>query len=426
VSRRFLLVGLTGGIATGKSSVSDALRQLGCVIIDADVLAREVVEPGEPAHADVVREFGPGVLRPDGALDRKKLGAIVFADPDQRKRLEALTHPRIRERFQRRLQELDERGFDGIVVFDAPVMIESGNYKNMDRLVVVVADAATQRARALARDGDRQDLERRISSQMPLAEKARLADYVIDNSGDRDATEAEVRWVHHSLTRESGVVRRLSGSPGPLLALFFRNAQHYGTNPFDPRTAACRLGGADQSLSWVAYHPSPPSATVVVRDPGREGRPTIWRLGAEVTRLTCIARTFADLARVERALPANTSETTRGKVVVEHGAHQRNVVVVFLKKDVVAGVKLAGKLAPRIEALVATSDRDIVCLYDRPSRSGSNGQVERAVCVSIAKGRGDTPPVVGTARAMSVVKDVLDGRLEVINRSTSGTEWRGA
>jgi dephospho-CoA kinase len=199
VSRRFLLVGLTGGIATGKSTVSDALRQLGCVIIDADVLAREVVGPGEPAHADVVREFGPGVLRPDGALDRKKLGAIVFADPDRRQRLEALTHPRIRERFERRLQELDERGFDGIVVFDAPVMIESGNEKNMDRLVVVVADAATQRARALVRDGDRQDLERRIASQMPLADKARLADYVIDNSGDRDRTLAEVRRVHAAL-----------------------------------------------------------------------------------------------------------------------------------------------------------------------------------------------------------------------------------
>lgn len=202
MSRRFLLVGLTGGIATGKTTVSEALRRLGCVVIDADLLAREVVEPGEPALAEVVREFGRGVLRADGGLDRKKLGALVFGDPERRKRLEAITHPRIRERFLRRVQELTDRGFDGIVVFDAPVMIESGGYKNMDRLVVVVTDATTQRARALGRDGDREDVERRIASQMPLAEKAKLADYVIDNSGDRDATLAEVRRVHAALLAE--------------------------------------------------------------------------------------------------------------------------------------------------------------------------------------------------------------------------------
>jgi dephospho-CoA kinase len=199
VTRRFLLVGLTGGLATGKSTVAEAFRQLGCVVIDADVLAREVVEPGEPALADVVSEFGREVLGPDGALDRKRLGTIVFGDSDKRRRLEALTHPRIRARFTRRLEELAGRDFDGIVVFDAAVMIESGGYRDMDRLVVVVTDAQTQRARALQRDGDREDVERRIASQMPLAEKARLADYVVDNSGDRAATLAEVRRVHRAL-----------------------------------------------------------------------------------------------------------------------------------------------------------------------------------------------------------------------------------
>jgi len=199
VSRRFLLVGLTGGIATGKSTVSDALRALGCVVIDADVLAREVVEPGQPALDAIVRAFGRDVLGPDGALDRKRLAAVVFADPDKRQRLEALTHPAIRARLAERLAALEAEGFAGIVVFDAPVMIEAGNYRNMDRLVVVVTDAATQRARAVARDGDRADVERRIASQMPLADKARLADYVIDNSGDRAATEAETRRVHAAL-----------------------------------------------------------------------------------------------------------------------------------------------------------------------------------------------------------------------------------
>ena len=204
MSRRFLLVGLTGGIATGKSTVSGILRALGCVVIDADVLAREVVEPGAPALETIAREFGRDVLQPDGALDRKLLGAVVFADPEKRKRLEAITHPAIRARFAARLAALEAEGFAGIVVFDAPVMIEAGNYRNMDRLVVVVTDEATQRDRAVERDGDRADVEQRIASQMPLADKTRLADYVIDNSGDRAATEAQARWVHAALHAELG------------------------------------------------------------------------------------------------------------------------------------------------------------------------------------------------------------------------------
>ncbi len=198
--RRFLLVGLTGGIATGKSTVSEILRELGCEIIDADRLARDVVEPEQPAWKQIVAEFGGGVVTAEGALDRKKLGAIVFADPERRKRLEAITHPAIRARFQARLDELTAQGFAGIVVFDAPVMIESGNYKHMDRLVVVVTDDATQAARLQERDGtDEVEGRRKIASQMPLAEKAQLADYVIDNSGAREATAAEVRRVFAAL-----------------------------------------------------------------------------------------------------------------------------------------------------------------------------------------------------------------------------------
>ena len=198
--RRFLLVGLTGGIATGKSTVSEILRQLGCEIIDADRLARDVVEPEQPAWKQIVAEFGRGVVTAEGALDRKRLGAIVFADPERRKRLEAITHPAIRARFQARLDELAAQGFAGIVVFDAPVMIESGNYKNMDRLVVVVTDDATQAGRLQERDGtDEAEGRRKIASQMPLAEKAKLADYVIDNSGAPEATAAEVRRVFAAL-----------------------------------------------------------------------------------------------------------------------------------------------------------------------------------------------------------------------------------
>ena len=200
MTRRFLLVGLTGGIATGKSTVAEVFRRLGSVIIDADVLAREVVVPGEPAYDEIVATFGRGILRPDGLLDRQKLGAIVFAAPDAKKRLEAITHPRIRERFARTLAELEARDFAGLVIFDAPVMIESGNSTAMDRLVVVVTDATTQAQRLTARDAlGAAAAEQRMRSQMPVAEKAKLADYVIDNSGDRETTIAAARRVHAAL-----------------------------------------------------------------------------------------------------------------------------------------------------------------------------------------------------------------------------------
>jgi dephospho-CoA kinase len=201
--RRFLLVGLTGGIATGKSTVSEMFRRLGCVVIDADVLARDVVAPGEPALARIAAEFGADVLQADGTLDRKKLGAIVFADAGRRKRLEQITHPAIRDRFLQRLADLEAQGFAGIVLWDAPVMIESGGYRAMDALVVVATDEATQAARLRGRDGvDAAEAERKIRSQMPVAEKAKLANYVIDNAGDRAATEAQVREVHAALLRD--------------------------------------------------------------------------------------------------------------------------------------------------------------------------------------------------------------------------------
>jgi dephospho-CoA kinase len=198
--RRFLLVGLTGGIATGKSTVSALFAHLGCRVIDADLLAREAVEPGQPAHAAVVREFGPEVVDADGRLDRKRLGAIVFADPERRRRLEAITHPAIRARMMRLLAGLDEEGFEGLVLWDAALLVESGGHTQMDRLVVVYADEATELRRLIARDGLTEAQARsRIASQMPVAEKARRAHHVIDNSGTRAETERQVREVHRAL-----------------------------------------------------------------------------------------------------------------------------------------------------------------------------------------------------------------------------------
>jgi dephospho-CoA kinase len=201
--RPFLLAGLTGGIASGKSTVSRQLAGLGCHVIDADVLAREVVAPGEPALAAIVEAFGREVLQPDGSLDRARVGALVCADAAKRKRLEAITHPTIAARRQAALDELTARGFDGIVVQDAALLIEVGGHATVDRLVVVFAEPAVQRERLMRRDGlDAAEAERRIASQMPLAEKAALAHYVIDNSDSPEETAAQVRAVHAALLAE--------------------------------------------------------------------------------------------------------------------------------------------------------------------------------------------------------------------------------
>ena len=198
--KRFLLVGLTGGIATGKSTVSAMFAHLGAKIVDADLLAREVVMPGQPAHAEIVKEFGPDVLQEDGSLDRKRLGAIVFVDAAKRKRLEAITHPAIFVRQQRILSVYEEEAYEGIVIWDAALLIESSSAKRMDRVVVVVADPATELERLMARDGfSEEEARRRIASQMPLAEKVKLADHVIDNSGSRAETERRVREVYRAL-----------------------------------------------------------------------------------------------------------------------------------------------------------------------------------------------------------------------------------
>lgn len=202
-SRPFLLVGLTGGIASGKSTVSRQLAELGCRVIDADVLAREVVAPGEPAWHAVLEAFGREVLRPDGTLDRPRLGALVFADAEKRRRLEAITHPAIQARRDAILADLAARGFDGLVVQDAALLIEVGAARRVDRLIVVYADRTVQLERLMRRDGlDPAEAERRVASQMPLAEKVKLAHYVIDSSDSREETAAQVRAVHAALLAE--------------------------------------------------------------------------------------------------------------------------------------------------------------------------------------------------------------------------------
>jgi dephospho-CoA kinase len=210
--RRFLLVGLTGGIATGKSTVSAMFAHLGAKIIDADVLAREVVLPGQRAHREIVSEFGPGVLQGDGYLDRKAVAALVFADPQKRRRLEEITHPAIRTRLQRILSIYEEEALEGVVIWDAALLFEGGGAKSMDRIVVVSTDAETELRRLVARDGLREaDARRRIASQMPLDEKLALADYAIDNSGSRADTARRVGEVYRALLADIAAGRKGEG-----------------------------------------------------------------------------------------------------------------------------------------------------------------------------------------------------------------------
>jgi dephospho-CoA kinase len=187
------IIGLTGGIASGKSTVSTMLRALGAHVIDADEVARQVVAPGAPALAEIAAHFGPEVLLPDGTLDRKKLGARVFADVDARKALERITHPRIAAATQQEIARLSAAGVDPII-YDAALIVENRLYTWMQGLIVVSVPHEVQVARLMIRDDiDEAAAEARVAAQLPLADKVAVATEVIDNSGVLGETEAQVR-----------------------------------------------------------------------------------------------------------------------------------------------------------------------------------------------------------------------------------------
>lgn len=195
------LVGLTGGIACGKSTVADMFRDLGAHVIDADRLAREALAPGTPGARAVARAFGASIAR-GGVVDRAGLAALVFGHPRRRARLEAIVHPRVfaaERRLARAILATDPKA---IIVFDAALLIESGAYRRMDAVVVVTADQRTQIARLAARDGlSRSAALARIRSQWPLRVKRRYADYVIDGRASRAAVRARVREIVADLRR---------------------------------------------------------------------------------------------------------------------------------------------------------------------------------------------------------------------------------
>lgn len=194
-----LVVGLTGGICTGKSTVSRMLRDLGARIIDSDAIAHEIQAPGQPAHAAIVRAFGPGVLDDAGRIDRRKLGALVFADRARRAALEAIMHPAIIAESDRRVREALAAGAQ-LVVVDAALLVEVGRHRTFPRLILVAASEAEQVRRLRERNGlGEAEARQRLTAQMPLAEKRKVAHHVIENSGSLEETAAQVRRLHAEL-----------------------------------------------------------------------------------------------------------------------------------------------------------------------------------------------------------------------------------
>jgi dephospho-CoA kinase len=194
-----LRVGLTGGLASGKSFVGRALCEMGCLLIEADLLGHQVMAKGAEAYDAIVAEF-PGVLDQEGEIDRRKLGAQVFADPELLKKLNAIVHPAVRARSRRLAEAFARRQPDGICVYEAAIIIETGSFRDFDRLIVASCTEEQQIERAMARDHlTREEVLDRLRRQMPLEQKVKYADYVIDTSGTKEHTLEQTRTVYASL-----------------------------------------------------------------------------------------------------------------------------------------------------------------------------------------------------------------------------------
>lgn len=188
-------IGLTGGIASGKSTVARRLAELGAVVVDADAVYREVVEPGSPTLARIAEEFGPGVVADDGSLDRAALGAIVFADRSRREVLNAITHPAVAERTLERFRQAEEADPRAVVVYDVPLLVEGtpGRGYDFDTVVVVEAPADVRRQRLIDLRGmDEDEADRRIAAQASDEDRRAIADHVVDTGGDLEGTRAQV------------------------------------------------------------------------------------------------------------------------------------------------------------------------------------------------------------------------------------------
>ena len=195
-----LRVGLTGGLASGKSFVGRSLADLGCLLIRADELGHQVLEPGGEAYDGAIREFGSDIVNADSTIDRRKLAALVFQDGERLAKLNALVHPPVRARTRRMLDEYAAVHPHGIAVVEAAILVETGSYRDYAKLIVAVCGEEQQIERAISRDGmTREQVLDRLRRQMPLAEKIKYADYVIDTSGPKENTLAQTRAVYQAL-----------------------------------------------------------------------------------------------------------------------------------------------------------------------------------------------------------------------------------
>jgi len=195
-----ILVGLTGGVATGKSTVANMFKQCGAVVIDADELARQVVEPGKPAWRQIVKTFGRGVLNQDRSLNRQALGAIIFRHPAKRRALETIIHPRVAREQARLTRQAARKDPKAVVIYDVPLLFEAGIDKRVDHTIVVTANQTTQVSRLKHRNGlSRAEALRRISSQMPMAQKIQQADHVLDGTVPRPSLRKQVGRLFESL-----------------------------------------------------------------------------------------------------------------------------------------------------------------------------------------------------------------------------------
>lgn len=207
-----MILGLTGGIASGKSTVAELLAELGANIIDADQVSRDLMGPGSPVFSRIVEAFGQGVLNGDGSLNRVALGQIVFADPERRRQLEELTHPPIWEEMRRRLEVFEKQG--GTIVLMVPLLLENGREQWVDQVWVVDIPESVQLDRLQLRNGlTRQEAEARLAAQMKAADRRAKADVIIDNSGTQEETAQQVRsaWNRYVTTPSQGAPRQ--GAP---------------------------------------------------------------------------------------------------------------------------------------------------------------------------------------------------------------------
>ena len=192
---------LTGGIATGKSTVSRMFQELGAHLIDADLVARQVVEPGQPAYQEIIAHFGREILLKDGQLDRKALGAIIFQHTEERERLNQMTHPRVIAAIDNEEARVHAHEPERLILVDVPLLIETGMYRSYPAVILVYAPENAQLQRLMARDRlSEDDARRRISAQMPIDEKLRYATHLIRNTGGREETCAQVKMVFELLS----------------------------------------------------------------------------------------------------------------------------------------------------------------------------------------------------------------------------------